>query len=153
MASIYDDIDYIETIQNIKYENELDNNSKYENRDTESVRYEDKYEINTIKIIELIQRKKMFEKCLEETLRELNKTNPCLEAGKYHMLCIYTIRYYRFINQIENKILWYEWENMEIKNKKLYGTWHWSWKLMSYFKYTKTYGVIPEKNTIEKKKD
>lgn len=147
MDSIYDNVDYIQTIQNLNNENQEYNVSKITC----------KHDRHVIKIIKLLSQKKMFEKCLKEDLEELNKTNPCLEPGKYHMLCIYTCRYNRFINQIENRILWYEWKRLHEQNKNVPGgIWYWSWYLMSYFEYTKTENSIEnviEKNRIEKKKD
>jgi hypothetical protein len=62
----------------------------------------------------------MFEKLLKETLDVLNQTNPCLEPGKYHMLCIYVNRYNKFIACIDNTILWYEWRRLRRKQNHLY---------------------------------
>ena len=103
-------------------------------------------------IIECINQKKMFEKELKRTLKKLNKTNPALEPGKYHMLCIYANRYNKFITHIENKILWYEWQRLR-REKEKETIWYWSWQMMSYFKKREQEPVIVEKNKTEKKKD
>ena len=99
---------------------------------------------DVIEILNCINKKTMFEKLLKETLAELNKTNPCLESGKYHMLCIYTSRYNEFINALENKILWYELERLRRAKKRTSKSWFWSWKLMRYFK------CEPEPEFVEK---
>ena len=110
-------------------------------------------DMDVIKIIDLIHQKNMFEKCLKETLEELNKTNPALEPGKYHMFCIYTSRYKCFIENIEHKILWYEWKNLQKQIKKNTDVWYSSWNLISYFQHEYTYGKSIEKNVIDKKRD
>lgn len=140
MTSVYDDIFYIEILKNMDdYQKENDN----ENDNNEHIE-------DFTEIIECINQKKMFEKILTETLEELNKTNPCLEPGKYHMLCIYANRYNKFITHIENKILWYEWRRLKREKETI---WSWSWKLMSYFKKRENESSDVEKNKIEKKKD
>jgi hypothetical protein len=50
------------------------------------------------------------------------------------MLCIYTSRYNKYINNIEDEILWYELERLRRNKKKTSMSWFWSWKLMKYFK-------------------
>lgn len=149
MELIYDNVDYIQIIQTLKNENEWYDDSNI----IKICEHED----DVIKIIELLNQKKMFQKYLKEDLAELNKINPCIEPGKYHMLCIYTTRYNKYINQIENKILWYEWKRFHKQNKKISGIWYWSWYLMSYFQYIEKKNdencSIIEKNITEKKND
>jgi hypothetical protein len=154
MTSVYDDVFYVETLKNMddyqKEQEEHDNNEKETNCNCSRCLKEDHRDV--IRIIEYIGEKKMFEKLLSETLEELNTTNPALEPGKYHMLCIYANRYNKFIARIENAILWYEWKRLRREKETV---WSWSWKLMSYFikreKGQET--LFIEKNKMEKKKD
>lgn len=155
MASVYDDVFYVESLKDM--ENEADSDEEQREKMAcnchRCLNRMKEHPDDVNQIFELINEKKMFEKLLEETLEELNKTNPCLESGKYHMLCIYVIRYNKFINRIENIILWYEWRKLCIKEKSS-GLLAWSWKLMSYyFAKREKEPMIIEKNKIQKKKD
>ena len=145
MTSVYDDVYYVVSMK--ENEREKDGNI--------NVNAPSEVESDVIEILDCIDRKRMFQKLLKETLTELNKTNPCLESGKYHMLCIYTSRYNKYINNIEDKILWYELERLR-KSKKQTSTksWFWSWKLTDYFEYEHKLGPeFVEKILIEKKND
>jgi hypothetical protein len=110
------------------------------------------------KIIEYIHRKNMFQKLLNETLQELNQTNPSLESGKYHLLCIYTSRYNNYIDKLNYKIINYELKNIEIlsiEKQKHYKYLYWCWKTMKfYFKQEiKEYSFEHEKNIYDKKRE
>lgn len=148
MTSIYDDVFYVENMNGNEREENDDNNSNAK-VDTPEV------ENDVIEILNCINRKIMYEKLLKETLNELNKTNPCLESGKYHMLCIYTGRYNKYINRIEDEILWYELERLRRAKKQTPKSWFWSWKLMNYFKseYYEQEPKFVEKLLKEKKND
>lgn len=124
MTTIYDDVFYIETLKDmdennkIKDEGEIeeifhdnDDNDDDDNDDNDD--NDDEY----CELFEHINRKKMFEKLLKETLEELNKTNPALESSKYHMLCLQASRYNRYISCSKYKILIYE-IKIFIKNRK-----------------------------------
>lgn len=150
MASIYDDVFYSETLKDMKgkeREKICDCCSSSDNDSDFTKEIKSEFEDDVIEILDCINRKNMFEKLLKETLDELNQTNPCLESGKYHMLCIYVNRYNKFINRIENIILWYEWKRLHGEKKQKSRMWHWSWKLMTYFRRKHE----PEPEIIEKR--
>lgn len=158
MTTIYDEIEYIE-ILNYMNENQYISNPSNPDECQNKYKYQDENEDSVINFIEYINQKKMFETLLKETMDELNKTNPCLESGKYHMLCIYSNRYDMFINKINYKILRYEFKRLMKARKhckcKQWRGWDWSWKLMSYFKVSiiEKEEPIIYKNSHDKKKD
>jgi hypothetical protein len=170
MASIYDDISYVEsmndimindeginiqmTIEDIKDKENDFNKNVCSNEDDEN----DEFDY----IIDQNSRKTMFEKLLKETLDELNKTNPVLEVGKYHLLCIYSKRYYRFIENIDNSIIRYELKQLKkLKRQNPNNEWYWDWKTMTFyiFKHIQNYYnsekhfMVIEKNINDKKRD
>lgn len=152
MTSVYDDIFYVETLKEMDYllENDSEGREKNDYNHSECIDGIKEHPDDFTEIIECLNQKKMFEKELKRTLKKLNKTNPALEPGKYHMLCIYANRYNKYITQIENKILWYEWRRLRREKQTI---WSWSWKLMSYFKKREQEPLIVDKNKMEKKKD
>lgn len=156
MTTIYDDAEYIEIVNSMN-ENQDIINSSNQNECQNKYKYQAENEEDFIEFIESINQKKMFERLLKETMDELNKTNPCLESGKYHMLCIYSNRYHMIINKINYKILIYEFKRlMKARNHcKCKQWWDWSWKLMSYFKVSiiEKEEPIIYKNSRDKKKD
>lgn len=145
MTSVYDDVYYVVNEREKVYDSGSESDSDVKDCTPE-------VESDVIEILDCISRKTMFEKLLKETLTELNKTNPCLESGKYHMLCIYTSRYNKFINSLENEILWYELERLRRAKKRTSRSWFWSWKLMRYFKREPEHKFV-EKTCNEKKND
>lgn len=148
MTSIYDDVYYVVNEREKDYDTGSGNYSDLNVGTTPQV------ESDVIKILDCINRKTMFQKLLKETLAELNKTNPSLETGKYHMLCIYTKRYNNYINKIEDEILWYELRTLHMSKKQISKSWFWTWKLMDYFGYEhKVEPDFIEKMFIEKKND
>ena len=161
MTSIYDDIYYIETLKDdIKYECIGDDNEQYKNEseNIKNIVYTDGFECDedVIELIECINRKNMFQKLLKETLEELNQTNPCLEPGKYHMLCLYSNRYNKFIDIIKYKILTYELKRLSRKkNKQLDWPWYWgwNWKFMMFMKRKATETIDNENYMNNKKRD
>jgi hypothetical protein len=158
MTTIYDDVEYIEIVNSMNENQDIINQDECQNK----YKYQAENEEDFIEFIESINQKKMFERLLKETMDELNKTNPCLESGKYHMLCIYSNRYDMIINKINYKILRYEFKRlMKARNHCKCKQWHWicywtwSWKLMSYFKVSNIEKEEPiiYKNSRDKKKD
>jgi len=156
MTSIYDDVFYVETLKDTNVEERekicdcCSSSSDSDSDFTKEIKSE--FEDDVIEILDCIYRKNMFEKVLKETLDELNQTKPCLEPGKYHMLCIYVNRYNKFITRIENTILWYEWRRLHKRQNKSSRLWDWSWKLMAYFNRKREPEII-EKMLKEKKND
>ena len=154
MTSIYDDISYIERLNDMNTNQDINDN---EERNVQIIINTHECERDIIKIIDLIYQKNMFEKLLQETLQELNQTNPCLETGKYHMLCLYSIRYNDFIDNIKYKILTYELKRLsrEKKNKQLDWPWYWSWnsKFMVFMKRNETETIDHENYMNNKKRD
>lgn len=114
MTSIYDDISYIETLNDMNTNQDINDN---EERNVKIIVDVNEYEDSedNITVFDLMYRRNMFEKLLNETLDELNQTNPCLEPGKYHMLCLYSNRYNKFIDIIKYKILTYELKRLSRK--------------------------------------
>ena len=113
-------------------------------------------------IINKVCQKHMFERLLKETLEELNKTNPAVEPGKYHMLCLYSNRYDTFIKRINNSIIRYELKQLKkLKQQHPYSVWYWNLKTMTFYiiKNIKDYynpenpRVEIEKNVNDKKRD
>lgn len=171
MTSIYDDVSYVESMNNniMNEEEEIniqitiqDQELKERNSNKISCNNQDADEFEYI--INRVCEKHMFEKLLRETLDELNKTNPALEPGKYHMLCIYTQRYERFIKHIDNLIIMYELKQLKkLKKQHPYNQWYWNWKTMTFniIKHIQGYYTSEkhfienekEKNIIDKKKD
>lgn len=153
MTTIYDDVEYIEIVNYMNENQDISNQDECQNK----YKYQAENEEDFIEFIESINQKKMFEILLKETMDELNKTNPCLESGKYHMLCIYSNRYDMIINKINYKILRYEFKRLMNAQKhcKCKQWWDWSWKLMSYFKVSiiEKEEPIIYKNSRDKKKD
>jgi hypothetical protein len=159
MSSIYDDIIYIETLNNMKGNKSDDENENI----IYSIIEKDEDENDDEQIIEYLHRKKMFQKLLNETLKELNKTNPCLEPFKYHTLCLYTNRYNRFINNIINHIKTIEFKKLQRRSlgkRKYYKdwTWYWSWKTISFIltkdiQMEKNDSIEIVKNMYDKKRD
>ena len=154
MTSIYDDISYIERLNDMNTNQDINDN---EERNVQIIINTHECERDIIKIIDLIYQKNMFEKLLQETLQELNQTNPCLETGKYHMLCLYSNRYNDFIDNIKYKILTYELKKLsrEKKNKRLDWPWYWSWnsKFMVFMKRNETETIDHENYMNNKKRD
>jgi len=148
MTCIYDDVYYIELLKEMASNEDDTINIKLNNE----VYCENAHDVS--KLFEYIIRKRMFEKELKKTLKKLNKTNPALEIGKYHILCIEANRYKDFIDYFEYKILTYEWKITRNKHKdyKQY-IWDWSWKLMTYFKIKQPEPFANYKNLHDKKND
>lgn len=147
MTDIYEDVNYIELLNTMTPNEELKINVKID----EHVYYE--HPDDVAKIFEYVIQINMFEKLLKETLENLNETNPALETGKYHMLCIEANRYSKYINYYKYQILTYEWKITRKRHRdyKNY-IWEWCWKLMTYFKkHPET--ITTYKNHIDKKKD
>lgn len=137
MISIYDDVSYVESMNNIMMNEKEEVNIQIPIRDIEnkdsikqlSTHDDDDFEY----IINKTCQKNMFEKLLKETLEELNKTNPALEPFKYHRLCLYSNRYDRFIKKINNLIMNYELKQLKkIKTQHPYSHWYWNWKTMTF---------------------
>jgi hypothetical protein len=147
MTCIYDDVNYIELINEMvpNEDNKLYNviiHDDCENSDDVS------------EIFEYMNQKKMFEKILKVTINELNTTNPALESYKYHTLCFQANRYHKFIRRIEHFIEFYEWKITRNKHKDYKNwAWEWSWKLMTFFKKYEEDTFINYKNDNDKKKD
>lgn len=156
MTSIYDDVSYVESMNNniMNEQEEINiqitiqdkklndkNSNKISERDADDFEY----------IINRRFQKDMFEKLLRETLDELNKTNPAVEPGKYHMLCIYTRRYDSFIKHIDNLIIIYELKQLKkLKKQHPYSEWYWNWKTMTFniIKHIQDY-YNPEQHFME----
>lgn len=137
MTSVYDDIFYIETL-------EMMNERENKELDKEN-------EINQEFVTKIIQYNfelKMFETLLNETLNELNQTSPCLESGKYHMLCLYANRYQKFIRIIKSCILRCE---LKIHKKTTFETWYCI--CMNYLNITYKNEEVSIKNLYQKKRD
>lgn len=146
MTTIYDDVFYIETLK------DMDENNKIHYYDDEGELEETFHDDDEeyCELFEHINRKKMFEKLLEETLEELNKTNPALESSKYHMLCLQSGRYNRCIRYSKYKILVYEIKIFKKNRKKHIENCFWCY----WFKHNRqTNDEINYKPLIDKKKD
>lgn len=143
MTTIYDDVIYIETLKNMDENNKIHDEGEIEDKfhDGDEEYYE---------LFENINRKKMFEKLLKETLEELNKTNPALESSKYHILCLQARRYDRYISYSEYNILVYEIKIFKKNRKKHIKNCFWCY----WFKHERqTNDEINYKSPIDKKRD
>lgn len=166
MISIYDDVSYVESMNNniMNHEEQINIQITIQDKTSSSDKIscnnhdEDEFEY----IINRVCQKQMFEKLLKESLDELNKTNPAVEPGKYHMLCIYTLRYNRFIKHIDNLIIIYELKQLKkLKKQHHYSEWYWNWKTMTFniIKHIHDYynsekqNTEIEKNINDKKRD
>jgi len=164
MTSIYDDVSYVESMNNMIMNEEEERNIQItiQDKNKEFNKVSSKNEDEFDYIINEISKKKMFEKLLQETLKELNKTNPALEPGKYHLLCIYSTRYDSFIKRINNSIIRYELKQLKkLQRQEPNNDWYWEWKTMTfyiiknihdYYKTEEDYTEI-EKNINDKKRD
>lgn len=167
MTSIYDDISYVESMNNMIMNEEEERNIQINIKDKSSSsdkipcnddHTDDEFEY----IINRVNQKHMFEQLLQETLKELNKTNPALEPGKYHLLCIYSTRYDSFIKCINNSIIRYELKQLKkLQRQKPNNEWYWEWKTMTFYiiKHIQDYynhekqSIEIEKNANDKKRD
>jgi hypothetical protein len=142
MITIYDDVFYIETLKDMDENNKIHDEGQLEEKFDDNEEY--------CELFENINRKKMFEKLLKETLEELNKTNPALESSKYHMLCLQTRRYNRYISYSEHNILVFEIKIFKKNRKKHIENCFWCY----WFKHERqTNDEINYKSPIDKKRD
>lgn len=171
MISIYDDVSYVESMNNNIMNDDEERNIQIaiqgqdqELKENISNKISCKNDTDEFEyIIVRVCQKHMFEKLLRETLDELNKTNPSLESGKYHMLCIYARRYDCFIKRIDNLIIIYELNQLKKQKKHPYSEWYWNWnwKTMTFnsIKHIHDYynsekqNTDIEKNINDKKRD
>lgn len=151
MTTIYDDVFYIETLKDMDENNKIHSYDEGDFDETIDYNGDEEY----CELFEDINRKKMFEKLLKETLEELNKTNPALETSKYHMLCLYTDRYKRLISYSEYKILIYEIKIFKKNYKKQIKNCFWCYwfKNCQDHNENKLYQSINYKSPIDKKRD